>query len=103
MTNVLPPGLTLDQIKKYLENRTKEFGNLGASVAAQDKAGLRGLAHRIKGNAALYGMPELGLVAGRLVEALDGGDWSAISEKVDAMIVRLVEERARFGEGAGNS
>jgi HPt (histidine-containing phosphotransfer) domain-containing protein len=95
----LPHGVTLDQVRKYLDNRTKEFGALGISVAKQDNAGIRGIAHRIKGNAALYGMPELGFCAGRLVDALDLADWKKISDKVDALIARLGEERARFGEG----
>jgi HPt (histidine-containing phosphotransfer) domain-containing protein len=92
----LPPGLTLEQVKKYLSNRTKEFGTLGAAVAAQDKAGLRGLAHRIKGNAALYGMPELGEIAGTLCDALDKADWSEVSARVDALIIRLEHDRVRF-------
>ncbi len=94
----LPPGLTLDQIKRYLENRTKEFATLGASIAAQDKAALRGLTHRIKGNAALYGMPELGLIAGKVVDALDGADWAVVVTHVDSLIARLSEERRRFSD-----
>ncbi|MBS1961127.1 MAG: Hpt domain-containing protein [Bdellovibrionales bacterium] len=96
MNPSLPHGLTLDQVRKYLDNRTQEFGGLGGAIARKDAAGLRMLAHRIKGNAALYGMPELGLCAARVVDAVDAGDWAAVSEKVDAMISRLAEERARF-------
>jgi len=92
----LPPGLTLDAVRKYLNNRTKEFGELGPAIAAQDKAGIRGIAHRIKGNAALYGMPELGFAAGRLVDAIDTASWTEVSTKVDALIVRLAEEKSRF-------
>jgi HPt (histidine-containing phosphotransfer) domain-containing protein len=95
----LPNGLSLEQVRKYLENRKKEFGTLAGLLVAKDKNGIRGIAHRIKGNAALYGMADLGLAAGRLVEAVDGEDWDVVSSMIDAMIVRLAEERVRFGEG----
>ena len=92
----LPNGVTLDQVRRYLDNRTKEFGTLPPLLVAKDSAGIRSVAHRIKGNAALYAMPELGLVAGRLCDAVEGGDWSAVSRLVDGLISRLSEERLRF-------
>jgi len=94
----LPPGLTVDQVRRYLDNRTKEFGSLGEAVAARNAPLLRGLAHKIKGNAALYGMPEFGIVAGNLVDAVEAGDWAEISSKVDSLIRRLAEERHRFSD-----
>lgn len=96
----LPADLTLDQVRRYLDNRTKEFGDFGAEVAARNSAGIRVVAHKVKGNAALYGMPELGLAAGRLVESLESADWAEISARVDALIARLAEERFRFLGGA---
>src|SRR5437762_469091 len=33
----LPPGVTLDQVRRYLDNRTKEFGSLGAFVFRNKK------------------------------------------------------------------
>ena len=96
----IPSGLSLENIERYLDNRTKDFSGLLAAVEAHDKGGIRGLAHRIKGNAALYGMPELGLAAGRVVEAVDSEDWADVSLQVDAMLARLEVERRRFSDGA---
>lgn len=96
MSTSLPPGVTLEHVRRYLENRKIEFGTLGAEVAARNSTGIREIAHRIKGNAALYAMPELGLSAGDLVDALDLGDWGKISACAEALIAQLAEERYRF-------
>lgn len=98
MASELPNGLKLDHIRGYLENRTKEFGTLRGEVSAKNGSALREIAHKIKGNAALYGMADLGLSAGRLVEALDLSDWQLISARVDELIGGLERERLRFKE-----
>lgn len=57
----LPPAMVL----KYLNGRRQEL-----SVPVNDFAQLKTIAHKIRGNAATFGLPQLGSIAGRIEDEL---------------------------------
>jgi HPt (histidine-containing phosphotransfer) domain-containing protein len=62
-----PPEL----IRKYLDRRKVEMEKALQALEDRESSALREILHRWKGNAALYGLPELGRLAGEVVTQLD--------------------------------
>lgn len=89
----VPVGAVID----YLERRRKDVDSIRAALDGRDGAALRHIAHRIKGNAALYGLADIGLMAGDVVEGLDRGDWDGVRRVATEMSRRIDAERRRLG------
>ena len=58
-------SLPLPLILKYLNSRREELADLKNS-----KLELKTIVHKIRGNAATFGLPQLGIIAGQIEEAL---------------------------------
>ncbi len=69
---------------------------MSGSDDAETRHRLREIAHRIKGNAALYGLPELGQVAGELVHMVDRGDWISVTRSATLVLDRVETDKIRF-------
>ena len=98
----LPDGLTPEKVRGYLDRRAKDLETIRAVVKAEgegeSRPRLREIAHRIKGNAALYGLPELGKIAGELVGVVDRADWPSVVQTAVRFVERIESERIRFRE-----
>ncbi len=82
------------QVLRYLERRLPDLVAISAAIERRDAGAIRDIAHRIKGNAALYGLPGLGLLGASLMEvAEEGSDWEKITRSATEMYDRVNEER----------
>ena len=73
----------------YLENRKKELADLGAVLATKNFRAIESLGHKLKGTAASYGFPALGMIGGELEEAAKRRDLDALALLVENTIMRL--------------
>lgn len=58
--------ITPERIRKYLERRQEDLHILDAAIPAGDFSAIQAVAHKIKGNAALFGFVDLGEIAKNL-------------------------------------
>lgn len=72
-------GLTPRRVAEYLDRRKIEMELMEAALQAGDTETILDIAHRIKGNAALFGLPDFGLLAESVLKGIKSQDWNAIS------------------------
>jgi HPt (histidine-containing phosphotransfer) domain-containing protein len=98
MNPSLPDGLRIEQVHRYLEKRDEDFDVLEQALESKDIEQIRSVTHRIRGSAALYALPELGLAAGSILDILDDESWSEIEDKIDKLRLILDHAKNRFVE-----
>lgn len=62
----LPPGFQA----KYLKSRLNELSHLRSGGPSLDLRVLKTVVHKIRGNAATFGLPSLGQIAGEIEDTL---------------------------------
>jgi hypothetical protein len=92
----LTDGLTPEQIRRYASRREQDLRVIFSALEIRDTQPIREIAHKIKGNAALYGLEDFGLAAGRLLAVSESEDWSAMESAARAMAETLREGVARY-------
>ncbi|MBC7384979.1 MAG: hypothetical protein H7301_02315 [Cryobacterium sp.] len=73
-----------ERLKKYLDRRFVDGEALGNAAVNRDGSEIREISHRIKGNAALYGFADLGLLSGRIVREVERSsvDWIQVENLI---------------------
>jgi HPt (histidine-containing phosphotransfer) domain-containing protein len=89
IASALPEGLSREQIQRYARRREQDLLAIGSAIASKDAAPIREIAHKIKGNAALYGLEEFGLAAARLLADSEADDWNAMERSAKEMAEEL--------------
>ncbi len=96
----LPEGLTPEKIVGYLDRRADDVAGISSAIRTGDRPEareqIRAINHRIKGNAALYCLPELGKLAGEALAAADGSEWSEVVRSATAVTDRIQTEKHRW-------
>lgn len=85
-----------DLVPGYLENRYRDLVLLEAAVASGDWAGVRCIAHALKGSGGMYGFHPLGAL-GRALEASCAGDRAVAPALVEEMAWYLANVTWRAG------
>lgn len=96
MNATLPDGVTVETVARYLDRRMTDLEGVHQAIQRGDSEAILEVAHKIKGNAALYGLPELGEVAKRLMESVAGGDWATVARSATEMADRVDSDRRRL-------
>jgi len=74
----LPDGLSFDHVRRYIDRRDPDMQAIEDAIAAGDAKTLREITHKLKGNAALYGLGDFGMAAARVLAAVEAKDWMAV-------------------------
>lgn len=92
-----PEGLTREQILKYIDRRDLDMKAIHSAIMKQDARVIREISHKVKGNAALYGLEEFGTAAARVLASSERGDWTEIHRSVREMEERLRHAKEIYG------
>jgi CheY-like chemotaxis protein/HPt (histidine-containing phosphotransfer) domain-containing protein len=79
----------------FIDGLPQRFSDISAAYGAQDSAKLAALAHKLKGSAGMYGLPELALLAGDLEKTAKRSDF----EQAEALVQRINETLPRIQRG----
>jgi HPt (histidine-containing phosphotransfer) domain-containing protein len=83
--------LSIEQKIKYLSRRIDEIGILYESLKLNDKEYISHIAHKLKGNGATFGFPEISQLAIDLESAIAISDYKLIESLVNRF-ERIVRE-----------
>jgi CheY-like chemotaxis protein len=89
-----------DLLQQYVSGLSERMQQLRAALAADDRPALAQLAHKTRGSAAMYGLPELAELAGLIEAAVrEGQDRDLLAE----LLGELENEARRQGHGSRES
>jgi HPt (histidine-containing phosphotransfer) domain-containing protein len=91
-------GLTKEQVTRYLARREQDLRVIFESLDSSRSQPIREIAHKVKGNAALYGLPEIGVIAAKLLGEADREEWSAMRLTARELADKLDHEKGRVLE-----
>lgn len=82
-------------VANYIVRRKTDLETLERSLAGQDLASIKVIAHQVKGNAISYGFSELGQIALTMDQATKSEDWETIRACISKFRTWLEQVTAR--------
>lgn len=92
----LSDGLSHEQIRGYITRRESDMNSIRSAIERKDSKTIREITHKLKGNAALYGLSDFGIAAGRALNAADSADWESVRKSFGEMEEILRRQREKF-------
>lgn len=82
---------------KFLANREADIVRVRAALVRKDYEEISLLGHRMRGNGATYGLPEVSALGGIIEDAADARDDDGIRQGIDALEFSIAEVRRNHG------
>lgn len=83
----------------FIDGLPQRFSDISAAYGGKDLAQLAALAHKLKGSAGMYGLPELALLAGELEKTSKRSDF----EQAESLVQKIKEILPRIQRGRPTS
>lgn len=85
----LPPGMQL----KYLRSRLDDLAKISSPLTDAGREELKIISHKMRGNAATFGLPKLGSLAAEIEDILNIEPLA--TERLELLAIQLKQEIAR--------